>query len=193
MGTTALLIGGAISTAFSAIGQIQQAEAQADQAEFNQALAQREAERRRQRAETQRLAGQERAERLRRRGEKARGTARAAIGASGIDLGSGTTSDLLADEARKAELQVQDELFQTELQALDTESAAQNSEFQAQQSAQKASSLRAGGFFSAGSTLATGGFQVARRAGAFSGGSSLGGSSSSGGVAGNLSDSALRS
>ena len=167
MGTTALIIGGAISTAVSVAGTVAQAEAQADQAEFNQAMAQREARRREQRAETQREAGKERAERLRSRGEEARGTARAAIGASGIDLGSGTTTDVLADEARKAELQAQDELFQTEMQALDTESAARTSRFEAERAGQRASSLRSGGFFQAGSTLATGAFQTARRAGAF--------------------------
>ena len=175
MGTTALIIGGAISTAVSAVGQFAQAEARADQAEFNQALAQREAKRREQRAETQRAAGRERASRIRARGEESRGTARAAIGASGVDLGSGTTTDVLADEARKAELQAQDELFQTELQALDTESAARTSRFKAQQAGQRASSLRSGGFFQAGSTLATGGFETARRAGAFQTDNNLGG------------------
>lgn len=186
MGTTALLIG---ATGLGAVGAIQQAEAQADQAEFNQALAQREASRRRERASTIRAAGRERADRIRDRGEKAQGTARASIGASGIDLGSGSTTDVLAEQARNAELQAQDELFQTELQALDVESAASSSEFEARRSKQRASSLRTSGLFSAGSTLATGAFAANDR-GLFSGTSTP---SASGGVAGNLPESQLRS
>jgi hypothetical protein len=186
MGTTFGIIAGAISTAVSAVGTIASAEARADQAEFNQAMAAREARLREERAETQREAAQVRAERQRRRGDRRIGTARAAVGASGIQLG-GTPTDVLADEAMRQELAVQDQLFESELQALQTERAAEQSRLESANAGQRASSIRTSGFFQAGTSLATGATQTARRAGAFQDNNNVPSSTAeTGGVAGNI-------
>jgi hypothetical protein len=93
---------------------------------------------------------------------------------------------VLADEAMQQELAVQDQLFESELQALQTERGATQSRMEAANAGQRASSIRTSGFFQAGTSLLTGGMQTARRAGAFDQNNNIPSSTAQTGVAGNI-------
>ncbi len=168
----ATLLGGSAIT--SAVGQIRQAQQKADVLEKRAKLQRIEAARANQAAREQRVIGQQEAERRRRQGRQQRGGARAAIGASGVQL-RGTPTDVLADQALENELNANLATFEAGLRSRELRREQATKLTQANQLDSRASSVETAGFISAGSTLLQKGAQAATMfAGGGGGSSSIG-------------------
>lgn len=186
MGTTFGIIASLAGTAISGIGTIARAEARADRAEMNQALARQQAQRQAERASTQKEAAIAEAQQKRRQARRRLGRQEAGFAASGVTL-EGTPTEVLADQAVESEIEIQQSLFEGELASLQSERQAQASRIEAAQAGSRASSARQSGLFEAGSTIIGGGIKAGRRTGLFSsgGGGSDAGTGDFGGVAAN--------
>lgn len=167
MGIEVALI--AASSVANAAGSIIQSQAKADQLEQRAKLQEIEAARANQAAREQRAIGQQEAERRRRQGRKQRGAARAAIGASGVQL-EGTPTDVLADQAVEAELNANLAEFESGLRARELRREQAKKLTQANQLESRASSVETTGFFKAAGSLLKGGTQAAGSLGGGSGG-----------------------
>lgn len=146
-GPELLLLGSAALGGVSAFSQASQQQANA---RFQQNLADRNA---RQAA----LNAQVREQRSRRQAERASGRTRAAFGASGVRLGSGTPLDVLADQAMELEQNILLERFGGQQQAASFQARSEG--FDAQ--ADRINPLASGAFAAGGSLLtsvAGGGF-----------------------------------
>jgi chromosome segregation ATPase len=183
MGTTFGIIASLAGSVISGIGQISAAEARADRAEMNQALARQEAQRAAERASTQKEAAIAEAERKRRRARRRIGRQAAGFAAGGVTL-EGTPTEVLADQAVESEIEVQQSLFEGELASLQSERSAQRARVEAAQAGSRASSARQSGLFQAGGTIIGGGIKAGRRTGLFSSGGGSGSSASTGGFEG---------
>ena len=170
MGIELALLGA--GTAFSAFGQVRQAQQQAATLEANARLQRLQAQRMAQDAALEQRVGRAEARRRRRLAELQRGGARAAQAASGITL-QGTPTDVLADMAAEAELNALSAEFQSDVRAQQIERGAANVRTQAAQLESRAGFARSAGFASAAGTLASGGFSLGQRAGLIPTGASL--------------------
>lgn len=138
----------ALGAATSAVGAIRQGQATAAAQDYNTKIAQ-------QNAESARLQGNAADEALARDQRRRIGAAEAAFGAAGVDLGSGSPVDVLADMTRSA---MQDRLTQKynyKLRALGYSD-------QAALDQSSASNARTSSYLMAGADLAQGGYTVAR-------------------------------
>ena len=98
------------STAFSAIGQLQQGQAQSSAAKYNENIARNNAIAAQQQATAN-------AETQRRRAAQVQGAMRASIGASGVSA-EGSALDLLESSAMAAEMDTQNILYQGKLKSM---------------------------------------------------------------------------
>lgn len=137
-----------VSTAVTAIGQIQQGNAQKSAANYNAAVARNNAILARQNAAAQ-AKRQERESRIR------AGANRAAVGASGIDL-MGSALDIMEDNAMEEELDRLTILHQGEVKALGLESGATLEQFEGRQAARAGKMGAAGTLLKGGAKLASG-------------------------------------
>lgn len=136
------------STAMSAIGSIQQGNATASAARYNEAIEYRNATISRQQARAE--ADQKRKESL-----KQLGAARAGYAASGVTM-DGSPLDVLASSASEAELDRQNILYRGELAALGYEDSAYLY-------GQRASNARTAGYMGAASALLSGAYTFSDR------------------------------
>ncbi len=165
----ASLLGG--SAVSSAVGQIAQAQQQADVLEQRARLQRIEAARANQAAREQRAIGQQEAQRRRRQGRQQRGAARAAIGASGVQL-QGTPTDVLADQALENELNANLATFEAGLRSRELRRQEAAKLTQANQLESRSSAVETQGYIQAGNTLLTKGAQAAMMFGGGGGGGS---------------------
>lgn len=148
-GSSAVTVGqalGGLSTALSAVGMVQQGQAQAQASRYNAQIAEQNAVQARQKAA---FDEQMRREQL----ERVQGAARAAIGKSGSDF-SGSALDVMAQNAAAAELDALAIRYGGEVRAAGAESQARLDRFQGDQA-------RTGGYFGAGARLLQGAFMLA--------------------------------
>lgn len=132
---------GVLGSVVGAMGAIAQGNAAAAAANYNAEIAERN-------AQAARISAASEAAAVKRKTDRQLGTARAAIGASGITV-EGTPLDVLAETAALGETDRQMVLWKGENQAVGYESEAELNRMQA-------SSARTTGYFSAASSLLTG-------------------------------------
>lgn len=127
----------AISTGFQVISAISQGQQQSDQADWQSRQAAAD-------AQASREAGEVRAEKVRKAGKATQSQARAALAASGVEVGAGTPVKIVQDIGRNAEGDAQSELLSALNRGarLDSESAGLNV---AASNARTGSYMRAGG------------------------------------------------
>lgn len=171
------------SAGLKAFGQIQQAQQRSEVLEKRAKLQRIEAARSNQAAREQRRIGQIEAERRRRQGRQQRGAARAAIGASGLQL-SGTPTDVLADQALENELNASLAIFEAGQQSRELRRQQASKLTQANQLESRASSVEAAGYTQAAGTLISTGARAATMFGGGGGGGAGGGSGGGGSGAG---------
>ena len=145
----------AVSTVVGAVGAIRQGKAAEKAANFNAAVAQRNAQIARSQAKAE-ATQIDRLNRLR------IGSARAAIGASGIQM-EGSVIEVLGDVVVQGELERQDAIYRGELRAIGFQDTALLERFKGKEAA-RAGKLRAA------TILLKGGSQVATQIGDISGG-----------------------
>lgn len=136
-----MMVLGLVGTAVSAMGAMAQANAAAAAANYNAEIAERN-------AQAARISAASEAAAVKRKTDRQLGTARAAIGASGVTV-EGTPLDVLAETAALGETDRQMVLWKGENQAVGYESEAELNRMQA-------SSARTAGMFGAASSLLTG-------------------------------------
>ncbi len=144
-----------ISSAVSAVGAIQQADAQAEQqraaaqaAEYNATVARNNAVLANQQASEQQQA------QLRKFGQ-VQGAAKAGIAQSGIGF-AGTADDLLSQNNLNNQLDLMTIAFQGENQSRGLLAQADQQKYQAQQARMNADNIQTGGYLSAGANLLSG-------------------------------------
>lgn len=146
-----------ISTGFQVISALSQGQQQSDQAEWQSRQAAAD-------AQAEREAGEVRAEKVRKAGRATQSQARAALAASGVEVGAGTAVKIVQDIGRNAEGDAQSELLSglNRGARLDSESAGYNI---AASNARTSSYMRAGGsLLSAGASAANSGWIRAEQA-----------------------------
>jgi len=158
----------AVSAGLSALGQISAAQQRAQQAETQARIARIEAARQAQAAREQERIGESEAQRRRRAGRSRTGASRAAIGASGVQLG-GTPTDVLADQAIENEINANLATFNAQLRARELRRGSASSLTEANQLESRADFARSAGFGQAGATLLTAGARGVQRSGLFQG------------------------
>lgn len=143
----------AASAALGAVGTIQAGEAQADAAEYNQAVANNNAVIATQNAETERERGAEEERRHRQRVAQTKGSQRAAFAGNGILLDEGSPLDILMDTEEMGELDAQTILHDSELRARNFDIQSSNFTGQAGLLGAQASGARSGSYLAAAGGL----------------------------------------
>ena len=155
----AAVIGGAISTpgmVTSAVGQYQQGQAQAKQAEYQAGIARNNAIMAQHEADYRAKTGVQERQQHQLKIEQLKGAQRAAIGASGVEMTSGSPLDLLMDTSEQGAADLLRIDQNTALDIWRIRGGQANYEAQAGLFDASAAGYRSGGAFGAGTTLLTG-------------------------------------
>lgn len=147
------LIGGAVTSAVSAV---QQGRAAESQAETEQEILEYNAKQKIKEAEDKRAAAREEARRFAREGRRLMGKQRAAISRAGVLATEGTPALLLEETAKELEADRLSILKQGFLSAEYTESEAFGMRFQGKAAKAKGKNIKRGSTLAAGGTLLTG-------------------------------------
>jgi len=105
------LIFTSVGTGVAAIGAVRSAQAQSNAADYNAQIA-------RQNADSARMQGEAAAQLQAREAKRQQGSAIATFGAAGVDLATGSPSDVLADSTREATLQQSTTRYNYNMRAL---------------------------------------------------------------------------
>lgn len=136
-----------------AAGSIMQGEAANDAAKYNAAISEQNAQLAERYAEAAELKGEKDAQRQRIRTGQAAGEQRASLGAAGYDLSVGTALDILSDTAAAGQIDVENIIYNSQLDALDKRADGVNFRNNAKMQRAEGRQARNAGYFDAATTL----------------------------------------
>lgn len=137
----------------AAAGSIMQGEAANDAAKYNAAISEQNAQLAERYAEDALAKGEKDAQRQRVRTGQVAGEQRAALGAAGYDLSVGTPLDILSDTAAAGEIDVQNIIYNSQLDAVSKRADGVNFRNSATMQRAEGKQARNAGYFDAATTL----------------------------------------
>lgn len=145
-----------IFAGIQAVGSIAQGNAANEAAKFNAAIDEQNARLAEQYADAARARGEKDAQRQRIKTGQAMGEQRASLGAAGYDLSVGNALDILSDTAAAGKIDVNNILYNAELEAVDKKADAVNFRNKAAMARAEGKAAKRAGYFDAVTTLVGG-------------------------------------